>query len=172
MLIPPGEFSDPEYFEPKRVFESEGFTVVTASTGTGKIPSIQGGWAVSDLALQMADPREYEAVVLVGGRGAREYFRDKKVHSLLQGFQDLGKPIAALSISPNTLANAGLLEGRNATVQPEEELISNLRDNGAKYTGLEITIDRNIITAAGPKVAGQLAGEIINMLTYNKSSRG
>jgi len=165
MIIAPENFRDEEYFEPKKVFEDEGFSVTTASKITGEIKGMLGKTAVSDLALQMVDPEEYDAAVLVGGIGAKEYFEDEYVHSLLRKFsENSSKIVGAICISPNTLANAGLLEGRKATVWNDDELIANLKEKGANYTSLDITIDGNIITASGPKAAKEFGREMVNLI--------
>jgi len=164
MIIAPENFRDEEYFEPKKIFEEEGFSVATASTKTGEIKGMLGGIAKADLMIEDARAEEYDAVLVVGGRGASVFFNDKKLHSLLQSFYKQGKLTTAICVSPTTLANAGLLEGKRATVWADEELIEKLRDRGAKYTGLAITIDGQIVTANGPKAAKEFGREIVNIL--------
>jgi len=163
MIIAP-DFADDEYFEPKKLFEEEGFSITTASTRTQEIRGSGGGIAVSDLVIQMVDPREYDAVLLIGGKGAPVFFEDKKTHDLLRGFCDEGKLVAALSNSPVTLANAGLLKGKKATVSEDEKLVNNLKANEADYTSLAITIDSNVITAQGLHSARECSQEMVTIL--------
>ena len=164
MVIAPENFQDEEYFQPKEVFEDAGFSVTTASVRAGKIKGSRGGLATADLGIQMVDPVDYEAVVLVGGTGARVYFEDEKVHALLKQFVQEEKLTSAICISPNTLANAGLLEGKQATVWKDDEVIANLLSRGARYTGLNVTIDGKIVTANGPHAAKEFAHEIVELL--------
>lgn len=164
MIIAPEDFRDEEYFQPKEIFEAEGYKVVTASKRTGPIKGMLGGVATSDLALQMVDASEYDCVVLVGGTGAMQYFEDEFVHSLLKKFIELEKVLAAICVSPNILANAGLLTGRNATVFGDDELIANLKAKGVNYTSLDITVDGKIITANGPKVAREFGKNIVSVI--------
>ena len=83
---------------------------------------------------------------------------------LLQAFAARDKLVAAICVSPNTLANAGLLQGKQATVWEDEELIQNLKDKGANYTGLNVTIDGRIVTANGPHAAKEFGREIVELL--------
>ncbi len=164
MIIAPENFRDEEYFEPKKVFQDEGFEVVTASRRSGEVKGMLGKKAVAGMRLADARPEDFDAVVLVGGSGASAYFEDEYVHSLLRRFVEAGKVTGAICISPNTLANAGLLEGKNATVYGDDESIANLKEHGCNYTGLDITIDGNIITASGPKEAKEFGKELAGMV--------
>ena len=164
MIIAPENFRDEEYFEPKKVFEKAGFTVATASSVPGESKGSRGGTANAELSTHDIDPGKHAAVVLVGGNGAREYFEDEDVHEILRRFHDQGKPTAAICISPNTLANAGLLEGKRATAWNDEEIVSNIKEHGGKYTGLAVTVDGFIVTANGPEAASEFAREIVELI--------
>ena len=72
------------------------------------------------------------------------------------------KIIAAICIAPVTLANAGILNGKKATVFPSGK--NDLIRNGAKYTGDSVTVDGNIITANGPMAAEAFGKKIVEML--------
>lgn len=167
MIIAPENFRDEEYFEPKKIFEESGFSVTTASSRTGKAFGMLGGTEKIKFRIDEISPQEYDAVVLVGGSGASVFFDDKVLHSLLQKFHDLGKLVCAICVSPTTLANAGLLEGKQATVWKDDKLIQNLKDKGAHYTGLAVTIDGKIITGSGPEAAKEFGKEIAGFLNEN-----
>ena len=77
-------------------------------------------------------------------------------------FNKQNKIIAAICIAPVTLANAGILNGKKATVFPSGK--NDLIRNGAKYTGDSVTVDGNIITANGPMAAEAFGKKIVEML--------
>mgnify|MGYP001582555008 CR=1 FL=1 len=164
MIIAPENFRDEEYFEPKKIFEENGFSVTTASSRTGKAFGMLGGTEKIKIRIDEVSPGEYDAVVLVGGGGASIFFEDKALHALLQSFYDKGKLVAAICVSPTTLANARLLEGKQATVWKDEKLIQNLKNKGAHYTALAVTVDGRIITASGPAAAKEFGAEIASFL--------
>jgi protease I len=163
LVIAPENFRDEEYFEPKAVFRSKNFSTTTASKKTGNIQGMQGNRATSDITLNEVT-LDYDAIVLVGGIGAKIYFDDEKLLEIVRDFHSRGKLVAAICISPTILANAGILEGKNATVWEDPELIDNLKEKGANYTGLDVTVDGRVITASGPKVAKEFGQEIANLL--------
>jgi len=64
------------------------------------------------------DPKEYDGLVLPGGR-APEYIRlDEKVISIVRHFAENNKPMAAICHGPQVLAAADVLEGKLCTAYP------------------------------------------------------
>lgn len=70
--------------------------------------------------------------------------------------------MSAICLAPVTLANAGLLEGKRATVYPSAK--SFLKWKGATYTGNPVEVDGNIVTANGPEVAEEFAQAVAGMV--------
>lgn len=63
-------------------------------------------------------PKDYDALVIPGGRSP-EYLRlEPRVIEMTQHFHDAKKPIAAICHGPHVLASAGVLEGANCTAYP------------------------------------------------------
>jgi len=60
----------------------------------------------------------------------------------------LAEVLGAICIAPVTLAKAGVLEGKRATVWKSEG--ETLKEHGADYTGASMEADGKIITADGP----------------------
>lgn len=118
------------------------------------------------LALLLADVKatNYDAVVFVGGRGAKEHWDNRTAHMIARQAFESGSVVGAICIAPVILANAGLRDGRKATVRASEA--GRLRAQGAECTGREAEADGRIITANGPEapekfgiaVASALAG--------------
>jgi protease I len=153
MVIAPSNFRDEEYFETRQVLESAGFSVLTASKDLGAAKGMLGGAATPDIALPDAKAKDYDAVVFVGGNGAKVYFDDSSAKSLAKDAFTKGKVVAAICIAPTILANAGILKGRKATVFKDDGLIDNLKAKGAEYTGESVTVDGKVVTANGPPAA-------------------
>ena len=104
------------------------------------------------------DVDDYDVIIFIGGIGACEYYRDKKVLSLAVKTFNKGKKTCAICVAPLILANAGLLKNKNATIY--KDLVQMLKEHSAKYTGKQVEVDGNIITANGPNAA-RLFGQII-----------
>ncbi len=160
MVIAPSQFRDEEYYEPKDILEGYDAKITTCSLNDEAISS-SGKRQKIDVLLDDVKG-EYDAVIFVGGVGSSIYFNNGKAHELAKNFNNGGKIVAAICIAPSTLANAGLLSGKNVTSFPSER--GNLESRGAKYTGEDVTVDGNIITANGPKAARQFGEEIAKKL--------
>ncbi|MBM4388388.1 MAG: DJ-1/PfpI family protein [Deltaproteobacteria bacterium] len=165
MVIASRNFRDEEYFVPKDVFEKNGFIVTTASSMPNPSKGTLGAWAKPDILVTEAREKDYDAVVFVGGSGAREYFLSSRAHKLAREFFEAGKATAAICIAPSILANAGILKGKHAVCFPSER--DNLMKKGAIISDRDVAVDGNIVTATGPAAANEFASEILKILGRN-----
>lgn len=151
LIIASKDFREEEYFEPKRILESAGADVVTASSKLGDIKGMFGRKVKSEILVDDVKVEDYDAIVLCGGIGASEYYQNKKVHNIFREAEKMNKIIAAICISPVTLANAGLLKNKKATVFYSEK--PTLVSQGAEYVDVPVVRDGNVITGRDPTAA-------------------
>lgn len=151
MIIANRNYRDEELEKPRSILTAAGAQVVVAASTTQQARGMLGGTATPDMALSAVNVGDYEAVLFVGGTGASVYFDDPTAHRIAQQAAKQGKIVGAICIAPVTLANAGLLDGKKATVFRTEA--AKLRAKGAQYTGASVERDGNIITADGPQSA-------------------
>jgi len=159
-VIAPTNFKDEEYFTPKKILEENGVKTVTASLSK-EATSVNNKKAAVDVLLEDVS-KDFDAVVFIGGPGADIYFNNKKAHEIAVNAFNNKKVVAAICIAPSTLANAGILNGKKATAFYTEK--NNLESKGAIYTGKDITVDGDIITANGPEAASLFAKTILDKL--------
>jgi protease I len=81
--------------------------------------------------------------------------------NLASSARDQDVIVGAICLAPKILANAGILEGKNATVFPDSESIAYLESKGATYTEEEVPRDGNIITASGPEASEAFADAVV-----------
>lgn len=148
MVIARDVFRDEELFVTRDYLEQKGHNIVLAGSEKKICSGKLGGTAMPDKALKDVSADDFDAIVFVGGSGAKEFFDNKLAHELALNMYDKGKLVSAICIAPVILSRAGLLKGKSATVFPDgkDELIK----GGAKYTNDNVTCDGNIITADGP----------------------
>ena len=125
-----------------------------------------GASANPDMLLSELNIPDFDAIVFVGGTGASEYWDNPNARKLAQQAANLNLILGAICIAPVTLAKAGVLEGKNATVWPSES--AQLKNHGVNYTGPAVQVDGNIITADGPQSASLFANALVKALAQKK----
>jgi len=115
-----------------------------------------------DILINNIEVEDFEAIIFVGGMGSSEYWDDPVAREIVKKAVSLDKLICAICIAPVTLANAGILDGKKATVFRSE--VKAIKKKGAIYTGKAVEVDGNIITAEGPQAATEFGQTIINLL--------
>ena len=163
MIIAPENFRDEELMEPKEVLENYGANVTIASKGTTSAKGKLGAIVSVDMDISEINVDDFDAVVFVGGSGASIYFDDERAREIATEAYEKGKVVAAICIAPSILANAGILEGKKVTSFPSEE--KNLEAHGATYTGADVEVDGNIVTASGPHAASEFGEKIAELLS-------
>ncbi len=163
MIIASNNFRDEELQVPKEIFEREGAKVTIASSSLKESRGVLGATAKPDVLIGDVEAQDYDAVIFVGGGGSSEYWEDSKAHEIVRSTLEKGKLLGAICIAPVTLANAGVLNGKKATVWNSEA--GKLSRGGATYTGAGVEIDGDIITANGPQSAKEFAEAFVNALT-------
>jgi protease I len=162
-FLPAKHFNEEEFFITKSIMEKNGFRSFVASDSVNLCEGTAGKKYKHDLRPENIHVCNFAAIILIGGQGARDYWNNSALHTILREFNKNKKVIAAICIAPVILANAGLLDGRSATCFPEvkPELIR----PGIEYKDLPVVVSKNIITANGPKASFEFAESVIFVLT-------
>lgn len=121
---------------------------------SGEYPKGSHGIIVkADKLVRQVDFSEYSAIVIPGGMpGAVNISNDKKVIEGIKCAIDNGKIVASICASPAVvLAQNELIAGRKVTCYPAQDFIGMFKS--CVYTGKDVEVDGNLITANGPKSA-------------------
>ena len=110
MIIAHRDFRDEELFKPREVLEQAGAKVTIASSAPSPARGVFKATVKPDLLLKDLNPADYDAVVFVGGPGAKEYWEDDTAHQVARRAAEMDKVLGAICIAPVTLANAGVLK--------------------------------------------------------------
>jgi len=160
MVIAPRDFRDEEFKIPFEYLKNLGHKVTVASTDTIKAIGMLDLEVKPDLKLEAVDTLAYDAMILVGGTGSVIYWDNKTVHQLAKYFARPPKLLAAICLAPVTLARAGVLKDKEATVYKDRETLAELKKGGAQYREKDVVVCGNIITASGPQAAEKFAQAI------------
>lgn len=162
MIIAAEGFRDEELLRPKEILERNGIAVKVASTSLDTATGMLGAKVKPDMLLSDIDAIDFAGIVFVGGGGASQYWNDPVAQQLAQTAYHNNRIVAAICIAPVTLANAGILKGKRATVWSSEA--DKLQSAGANYTGRPVEKDDNLITASGPTAAVEFGNELARAL--------
>jgi protease I len=146
------------------MFEQESATVVIVSSQAGRAKGTDGTQVETELLLGQLHVNEFDAVIFIGGPGVQEYWNNALAHSLAREAVKRNKVLGAICWAPVVLANAGVLEGKEATVYNQGPEAKLLQEKGARYTGDAVTVDGTIVTANGPVAAGAFAEAVVDLL--------
>lgn len=141
-----------------------GITVTTASLSNHRqLQASRQVGLVADTLLDSVLNDQFDMLLLPGGQpGTRHLNADQRIHALIQRQQTHNRYIAAICAAPLVLAEAGVLNGKQATCYPgtldsEDWPEISLSDQ-------PVIIDDKVLTSRGPGTAMDFALNIIEVL--------
>lgn len=162
MVVAQKGFRDEELFETKAALERAHHACVIASRAAGSCVGSRGGETKASRAIDEVDPKDFDAVVFVGGPGAKVFFDDPAAIALARDTHAAKKLVAAICVAPTILANAAVLRGRKATAFSSE--IDAIQEGGATYEGPGVVVDGDVVTASGPDQAAAFGKALVSKL--------
>jgi protease I len=157
IVIAPRNFRDEELTEPIHYLEKSGIAYDVISTSKGLAIGMLGGKMLIEKTIaDVCDDgiAEYAGILIVGGGGSTEFLWDnQKLLKIVRLFDEAGKVVSAICLSPAVLARAGVLKGKVSTVWNDDLAIEEIRKAGGTFKSEPIVTDGNIITANGPLAA-------------------
>ena len=115
----------------------------------------------SDTSFYNVNVNNFCAIILIGGTGSRNYWKNTVLHKIIKKFFDAKIVVAAICSSPITLANAGILHNKKATCYSEDKM--ELINIGINYQDKNVVIDGNIVTANDARSALQFAEAVLHL---------
>ena len=142
-----------ELVEPRKALDAQGAQTRVVSPAKGTVQ----GWkhfekadrVAVDVALDEADARDFDALLLPGGVANPDQLRiNPKAVRFVRAFFEAGKPVAVICHGPWTLIEADVVRGRTITSWPS--LKTDLRNAGANWVDEEVVVDRGLVSSRKP----------------------
>jgi len=152
ILITDG-FEEVEMVKPRQALTDAGANVSIVSPKSSQVRA----WAMTewgkdypvDLALDEAQPKKFQALVLPGGVMNPDKLRmEPKAVEFVKAFFDDNKPVAVICHGPWTVIEAKAADGRQITSWPS--LKTDLENAGAKWVDQEVVVDGNLVSSRKP----------------------
>jgi len=146
-------FEQIELVKPVEALKGAGAKVAIIAPKAGKIQGFnhhdKGDKLAVDLAINNANPADYDGLLLPGGVINPDALRiDPSAIAFIRAFVDAEKPIAAICHGPWTLIDAGGVEDRRMTSWLS--LRTDLENAGAEWVDQEVVVDNGLVTSRKP----------------------
>jgi len=115
----------------------------------------------SDTSFYNVNVNNFSSLILIGGSGSRNYWKNESLHKIIKKFFDANKVVAAICSSPVILAKSGILQNKKATCYSEDKM--ELINSGIDYQDRNIVIDGNVVTADNVQSALQFAESVLHL---------
>jgi protease I len=167
-------FEQAELLKPRKALDEAGATTKIVSPAGKKIK----GWNHKDwgevvdvdVALDKADPAEFDALQLPGGVMNPDHLRmNPKAVAFVKHFFDAGKPVAAICHAPWMVIEAGAARGRKIASWPS--LKTDLKNAGAEWMDEEVVRDGNLVTSRKPDDIPAFNREMIELFAVMGKER-
>ena len=154
IIIAKSDYQDLEFAGTRDGLVSAGYEIVIASSEAGACHGKFGGKEEATISIKNVDVSEFDKVAFIGGPGAVAFVENEDAKKIARDTLEQGKKLGAICIAPTILARAGVLKGKRATVWDSGGVQAGiLESEGASYTGENVTVDGDIVTANGPPAA-------------------
>jgi protease I len=170
LVIPQNRFCDQQLMELKTVFDEVLLnTIIVSKSGNEAVGEnktrVQPDGILVDWDKRNLPNKNYDAVVVVGGKGAKNsIWNDPILPQILTDHFRAGKIVGALGQSMVCLAQAGLLARHEVSAPTDKNCVEQLEDAGAFIVEEPLTFSQQIVTA-GNDSGGKLFGlKILELL--------
>jgi len=164
IVIPHDRFRDEEYEAISKALKSAGHEVMVGSSHHTEAQGHFGLLVKPDVIIGFVEPKDYEAIIFIGGRGVEEYVTDPEILNLVRNIFYERRLLAAIGMAVEILAYAGVLTGKKVTC--DTSIIDKIQSVGAYYTGRGVEQDGEIVTGLGYKDSAQFAESIAKALRW------
>lgn len=166
-------FEESELTEPLHALRQAGADVKVIAPKSGQIQAVQHDRKTQqidvDMALEQADPSDFDAVMLPGGAMNADALRvEKKAQEFVRRMDSEGCPIAVICHGPWLLVSAGLVRGRHMTSY--HTIQDDLKNAGANWEDSECVVDRNWVSSRQPSDLRRFNQEMVRVFSQHKST--
>ncbi|HZU22870.1 MAG TPA: type 1 glutamine amidotransferase domain-containing protein [Terriglobales bacterium] len=146
-------FEQAEMTEPRKALDEAGAKTILIAPKKGKVQGVKHDKKADefkvDLALDDADPEQFDAVLLPGGAMNADALRmEPKAQEFVRATDRAGKPVAVICHGPWLLISAGLTRGR--TMTSYHTIQDDIKNSGAHWVDREVVRDANWVSSRQP----------------------
>jgi deglycase len=146
-------FEEVELTRPRSALNEAGATTSVVSPKNQRVRGWNhtdwGSDVPVDVALDRAQPKDFDALVLPGGVMNPDALRmQPKAVEFVKAFFDAGKPVAVICHGPWTIIETGAARGRRIASWPS--LRTDIKNAGGEWVDEEAVVDGNLVSSRKP----------------------
>jgi protease I len=146
-------FEQAELIDTRKALDETGALTVVIAPKAGKIQGMKHDEKADsvdvNLTLDVADPDDFDAVLLPGGALNADALRvEPKAQEFVRAMDRQKKPIAMICHAPWLLVSAGLVKDR--TLTSYHTIQDDIRNAGGKWMDVTVAKDRNWVSSRQP----------------------
>jgi protease I len=161
IFLPKKDFSEEEFITIKNRLLKAGKQVFITSDDHFVCSGSKGMKVKSDTSFYNVNVNNFSGLILIGGSGSRNYWKNESLHKIIRKFFDSKKTIAAICSSPIILAKAGILQNKKATCFSEDKM--ELINAGIDYQDKDIVVEGNVVTADNSHSSLQFVEAVLHL---------
>jgi protease I len=147
ILVGP-EFEDIEALYPYYRLLEAGFETLFASKEKGTLKGKHGYEIKVHLSLDEVNPKDFDLLVIPGGRGPERIRIYREAVEIVAHFMDNNKPVAAICHGPQLLISARRVSGRRLTSY--WGIKDDVEAAGGLWVDEPVVVDDNLVTSRYP----------------------
>ena len=130
----------------------------------------QGDWFKVDVALDSADAKDYDALLIPGGLFNPDALRtNQKALDFVSSFFEQRKPVFSICHGPQVLISASLVNRRKVTGY--KAIQQDLKNAGGIVTDEAVVVDGGLVTSRNPDDLGVFNKKIVEEIAEGKHAR-
>ena len=161
IFLPKKDFNEEEFITVKKRLLKANKQVFITSDDHFICSGTKGKKIKSDTSFFNVNVNNFSGLILIGGSGSRNYWKNESLHKIIRKFFDASKIVAAICSSPVALAKAGILQNKKATCFSEDKM--ELINAGIDYQDRNVVVDGNIMTSDNSHSALQFTEAILHL---------
>lgn len=170
IVVPHDRFRDEEF---EAVFNELSRSNHEVQIGSSHHTEARGHFGLivkPDINISFVEPKDYDAIIFIGGRGVEEYFTESSIHNLIRNAYHERRLLGAIGLAVELFVFSGIIAGKKVTCTPD--IISKVQSAGAYYTGRPVEIDGDIITSIDARTKDEFAKAALKALDYINPKKG
>jgi protease I len=164
LFLPATDFNEQEYLIISNSLKKVGIKIFVVSDSGFLCIGSNGMKVKNDVQLYNVHENNFGGLIIVGGKGTRNYWNNKTLQLIAQRFARNKRIIGAICSAPIILAKAGLITSA-ATCYPDDA--KELEREGISFKSSSVVSENKIVTGQDPVSSLEFVRTFLDELSKN-----